>query len=76
MKHRERKKAAYHQEINIISNLLHAILQLYGLGLVTYTNSELLLKLLIISTIGRTPWTGDQFDATTLPTHDNTTERQ
>jgi hypothetical protein len=51
------------------------LLQLYGLGFVTCCNSELLLKLLIISTIGRTPWTGDQPDARPLPTQDNTTQR-
>jgi hypothetical protein len=33
------------------------------------------LKLWIISTTGRTRWTGDQTDARLLPTHDSTTQK-
>jgi len=33
-------------------------------------------KLRIISTIGRTTWTGDQLDARSLCTQDSTTEKQ
>jgi hypothetical protein len=47
----------------------------YGLGLVTCSISELLLKWLISSTFGTTLWTGDQPDARPLRTHDSTTQK-
>jgi hypothetical protein len=49
--------------------------QLYSSGLVTCSKSELLLKLWIISTIGRTPRTSDQPDAGALPSQDSTTQK-
>jgi hypothetical protein len=56
----------------MISNLL---LRLYGLGVVTRPNSELLLKLRIISTVGMTPSTRDQPDARPLPAQDSTAQK-
>jgi hypothetical protein len=52
------------------------LLQLCGLGLVTYPNSELLQKLCITSTIGRTPWTRKQPDARPLSTQNSTTRKK
>jgi hypothetical protein len=49
--------------------------QLYGLGLVACSISELLLKLWIISTIGKTPWKGNQPHARPLRPQDNTTQK-
>jgi hypothetical protein len=53
--------------------LLFLLLQLYGLGLVTCSNY--FMKLWIISTTGRTPWTGDQPDARQLLTQASTTQK-
>jgi hypothetical protein len=49
--------------------------ELYGVGLVTYSSSELLLELRISSTFVRTPWTGDQPDARPLLVQDSTTQK-
>jgi hypothetical protein len=38
------------------------------LGCLTYFQSELIAKLLILQTEGWTPWTGDQTVASSLPT--------
>jgi hypothetical protein len=49
--------------------------QLYSSGLLTCSKSELLLKLWISSTIGRTPRTSEQPDAGALPSQDSTTQK-
>jgi hypothetical protein len=42
-----------------------------GLGSLAYSHTELIRKLWILQTLGKTPWTGDQPVARPLPTHDN-----
>jgi hypothetical protein len=49
---------------------------LYGLGIAICSNSQLLMKLWISSTVGRTYWTGDQAVARPLPTQGSTAQHR
>jgi hypothetical protein len=64
-------KWPWYTSLQIWRHLHHR--QLHGSGLETCPSSDLILKLLISSTSGRTPWTEDYSYARPLPTQDNTT---